>query len=306
MSQSRLPDVNVVVTGAGGQLGSELVASAPPGWPVVALARGELDITDRDAVRSQIAAASPTVIINAAAYTAVDRAEEQPELARAVNADGAANLATAAREVGARLVHVSTDFAFDGARARPYSPETPPSPLGVYARSKVEGEARVMALAGESATIIRTGWLYSARGRNFVMTMLRLMRERGSVEVVADQIGTPTWAGGFAAVLWAAAARSDMPGIWHWADAGVASRYDLAVAVRDESQRLGLLDRPVDVVPIATGEYPALAPRPAFSVLDCAATRRHLGIAARHWSESLHDMLVEVQGSAGSPTVPTP
>jgi dTDP-4-dehydrorhamnose reductase len=292
--------LEAVVTGAGGQLGAELLAAVPPGWRATGLRHADLDITDRDAVRSWLAAAQPAVIINAAAYTAVDRAEEQPELAHAVNSDGAANLAGAAREVGARLVHVSTDFAFDGSAARPYPPAASPSPLGAYARSKVDGEVRVMALGGGTATVIRTGWLYSARGRNFVMTMLRLMRERGAVDVVADQIGTPTWASGFATVLWAAATRADMPGIWHWADAGVASRYDLAVAVRDESWRLGLLDRPVDVLPIATGDYPALAPRPPFSVLECAGTRRHLGLAARHWSESLRDMLTEVREMGGT------
>lgn len=296
MSQPEPRSVHAVVTGAGGQLGAALLAAVPEGWHVTALTHDDLDITDRFAVRARIAAAQPTVIINAAAYTAVDRAEEQPDVARAVNSDGPANLADAAHEVGARLVHVSTDFAFDGTSARPYPPEAPPSPLGSYARSKVEGEARVLAVAGKSVTVIRTGWLYSARGRNFVMTMLRLMRNRRSVTVVADQIGTPTWAGGFAAVLWAAALRGDMPGIWHWADAGVASRYDLAVVVRDESQRLGLIGHPVDVMPIATGDYPALAPRPAFSVLDCVGTRRHLGLPARHWSEPLRDMLAEVQG----------
>lgn len=300
MNGSASRDTTVVVAGAGGQLGMELRASAPPEWRLALLAHTDLDITDAAAVRSVLTTLRPDVVINAAAYTAVDRAEDEPELATAVNADGAGHLATVARSLGARFIHISTDFVFDGSRAAPYPPSASPRPLGAYGRSKLAGESQVTEGSGHTATIIRTSWLYSAHGKNFVKTMLRLMRERGSVEVVVDQVGTPTWAGGLAAVIWAVAARSDMAGVWHWSDAGVASWYDFAVAVRDEGCRVGLIDRPVTVVPITTEEYPGQAQRPAFSALDCTATRRHLGIAARHWSESLRDMLVECHGMAGS------
>jgi dTDP-4-dehydrorhamnose reductase len=286
----------VVVTGAGGQLGRELVACAPP-VEVVALGRDALDIADAGAVLERLAALAPALVINAAAYTAVDRAESEPELARQVNALGPANLARACHTLGARLIHVSTDFVFDGRASRPYRPDDTTGPLGVYGQSKLEGEQALMeALPG--ALIVRTGWVYSRHGANFVKTMLRLMAERDALAVVCDQVGTPTWAAGLAAALWRFAAQPELAGIYHWSDAGVCSWYDFAQAIAEEALALGLLPRAIPLRPIPASDYPTPAQRPAYSVLDKGATWQALGVAGEHWRVQLRRMLNELKEHA--------
>jgi dTDP-4-dehydrorhamnose reductase len=229
-------------------------------------------------------------LFHAAAYTAVDAAETEPERAQAVNALGTAHVASAARRVSARLIHVSTDFVFDGTRGRPYTPDDRPQPLGAYGRSKLAGEREAVRLTDGAALVVRTAWVYAARGRNFVLTMLRLMRERDEVGVVADQVGTPTWAHSLARAMWAAA-QVELTGVHHWTDAGVASWYDFAVAIQEEALGLGLLDRAVPVRPLRTDEYPSRAHRPPYSVLDSSATRLALGLPAVHWRVNLRAML---------------
>ena len=186
--------MRVLVTGAGGQVGRELVATAPATAVVVALERSALDITQPAAVRERVQSLQADVVINAAAYTAVDAAEGDPVSAYAVNGEGAANLASAAAACSARLIHLSTDFVFDGKQSRPYRPEDAPAPLNVYGASKLEGERQVLALCGHRGLIIRTAWVYSVHGRNFVKTVLRLLQEREELGVIFDQVGTPTWA----------------------------------------------------------------------------------------------------------------
>ena len=286
--------VKALVTGAGGQLATALVRLAPAGAAVTALSEAELDITRREAVLARAAELKPTLIINAAAYTAVDKAEGDAELAHAVNADGAGNLAAAAREQGARLLHVSTDFVFDGAQSRPYRPDDSPRPLGVYGMSKLAGEDQVQKELGTEAFILRTAWVYAAGGRNFVLTMLKFMAERGEVQVVADQVGAPTWASSLATALWAAAARPAARGIHHWTDAGVASWYDFAVAIAEEGLARGLLKQMPAVSSIATADYPTAARRPAYSVLDRGSAEALLGIKPAHWRVNLRKMLEEV------------
>jgi dTDP-4-dehydrorhamnose reductase len=254
----------------------------------------ELDITRPEAVADVLARERPELVVNAAAYTAVDAAEQEPELAEAVNARGAAHVAAGARRVGARLIHVSTDFVFDGSQGRPYLPEDPPCPLGVYGRTKLTAEREVARLSTGEALILRTAWLYSPRGRNFVLTMLGLMREREMLSVVSDQVGTPTWTRGLAEAIWEAAGRSEMRGIHHWTDAGVASWYDFAVAIQEEALALGLLNRPVSIRPQRTQDYPTAARRPLYSVLDKTVTWAALGLTAPHWRVNLREMLREV------------
>jgi len=285
-----------LITGAGGQLGRELQRTAPPEWRVRSCGSTELDVTRPQSVTRTFDREQPQLVINAAAYTAVDAAEGDAERAEAVNATGAAHVAEAAQRVGARLIHVSTDFVFDGAQGRPYEPRDPPAPLGVYGRTKLAGEREVLRICGDRALVVRTAWLYASQGRNFVHTMLRLVRERDQVGVVADQVGTPTWARGFAEGLWAAAARPEITGIHHWTDAGVASWYDFAVAIQEEALALGLLERAVPVRPLRTEEYPTAARRPPYSVLDKGATWAALGRPVRHWRESLRLMLRELAG----------
>lgn len=280
--------MKALITGAYGQLGRALVASAPAGWDLEAIDKDELDLTDPGAIRARIRSGAPDIVLNAAAYTAVDKAEEEEELALAINAGAVAAMADALRETGGRLVHVSTDFVFDGSSARAYCPGDARRPLSAYGRTKAAGEDA----AGPDALIVRTAWVYTAGGANFVRTMLRLMRERDEVRVVADQIGAPTWAPGLARVLWGLVAM-EARGLHHHSDAGVASWYDFAVAIQEEALALGLLERAVPVVPIRTEDYPTPARRPAFSLLDSSATRALLGDRPAHWRVNLRTMLKE-------------
>jgi dTDP-4-dehydrorhamnose reductase len=286
--------VTVIVTGAAGQLGSELLASVPPGVDCVALSRAQLDICDPRAVGDALARTGAAVLINAAAYTAVDRAEEEPALAARANRDGPAVLAAACGEHGCRMLHLSTDFVFDGESSHPYRPGDPTGPLGAYGAGKLAGEQAVLA-ALPAALVLRTGWVYSRFGGNFVKTMLRLMGQREQLAVVCDQVGTPTWAHGLARALWAAVERPGLCGIYHWSDAGVCSWYDFAVAIAEEAQPLGLLQRPVAVRPIPAADYPTPARRPAFSVLDKSASWRDLALEGVHWRVQLRRMLKELQ-----------
>lgn len=282
--------MKVLVTGANGQLGRALCALVPAGVELVALSSGQLDVTDLDSVSSRVATTAPDVIINAAAYTAVDKAEQAREQAFAVNQRGAAHLAQAATHCGARLLHVSTDYVFDGTASRPYTPLHACHPLGVYGSSKRAGEEAVLAYANNAA-IFRTSWLYAAEGHNFVNTMLRLMGEREQLGIVADQVGSPTWADTLAGALWAAAAQRDLTGVLHWTDLGVASWYDFAVAIQEEALALGLLDREIELRPLRTEEYPTPARRPAYSVLDTSTAREALGLTGMHWRKALRLML---------------
>jgi dTDP-4-dehydrorhamnose reductase len=282
-----------LITGAGGQLGRELLFTAPEGWHCQALSRSQLDISNAQAVADVLQAQRPDVLINAAAYTAVDRAEQDVAAATAANAHAPGVLASACAAQAVHLLHVSTDFVFDGGASEPYAPASVTAPIGAYGRSKREGERAVLA-ALPSALVLRTGWVYSRFGQNFVATMLRLMREREQLAVVSDQVGTPTWARSLAQVLWAFAARPELGGIYHWSDAGVCSWYDFAQAIAEEALALGLLRRPVMVRPIPASDYPTPARRPSYSVLDKRSTLSALGLEHTHWRVQLRAMLAEV------------
>ena len=287
-------NVRVLLTGATGQLGYELARTMPVGVTLQALTREDLDLSDAAAVARVIDAHRPAVIINAAAYTSVDRAESEPALAESINAGGVRALGLAAARCEARVIHISTDFVFGDGSGRPWRTDDATAPQSVYGRTKRDGEVALLETLGSRALVIRTAWLYSAHGTNFVKTMLRLMRERESVRVVADQVGTPTWARTLATTTWAAVDRPDVSGILHWTDAGVASWYDFAVAICEEVLAIGLLSRKVQVLPIATSDYPTPAVRPAYSVLDKAATEAALGVHPQHWRTSLRLMLPEL------------
>lgn len=284
----------VLLTGAGGQLGRELQLTAPAGITLISLDRGALDISQPEEVRRVFDELRPHWVLNAAAYTAVDRAEGEEALALQINAEGAGHLAAACASTGTGLVHVSTDFVFDGESGHPYTPEARPAPLGAYGRSKLEGERAVLA-ALPRALIVRTGWVYSRFGGNFVKTMLRLMAERDSLAVVCDQIGTPTWARGLAQTLWAAVDRPLLQGIYHWSDAGVCSWYDFAVAIAEEGLAAGLLSHSPELRPIPASEYPTPARRPAYSVLDKQQSWQDLGVAPIHWRVQLRAMLQDLK-----------
>jgi dTDP-4-dehydrorhamnose reductase len=254
-----------------------------------------LDIGDAAQVAGFVADFKPQLIINAAAYTAVDKAETEQTLANTVNAEGPANLARAAAKQGAiRVLHISTDFVFDGCGSSPYRTTAATAPLGVYGTTKLAGEQAVLNILGTQAVVVRTAWVYAAQGQNFVRTMLRLMNERGAVRVVADQVGTPTSAASLASVLWMFVSRPDLSGVFHWTDAGVASWYDFAVAIAEEATAKGLLQREVQLTPIATTDYPTPAKRPAYSVLDKQTTIAAFGIPPVHWRTKLREVLEEL------------
>lgn len=270
-----------------------LVETRPKEVEAIASTHNDLDITDAAAVRERVVRERPDLIINCAAYTAVDKAESEPEAADAINARGPGYLAAAARETGARLIHLSTDFVFDGNVSAPYRPDAPTNPLCVYGKTKRDGELAVCETLPDRAVIVRTAWVYAAHGANFMHTMLRVMRAKGEVRVVADQVGTPTAARPLAQVLWSIAARPDIHGIHHWTDAGVASWYDFAVAIAEEGAVLGLVSPSVSVRPITTEEFSTPARRPSYSVLD-KRSLTSLGLTALHWRVRLRETLREL------------
>ena len=283
----------VLITGAGGQVGRMLLETRPGDIEPIACTHADLDIGVGDAVRQCVARHRPAVIINAAAYTAVDKAESEPDAARRINADGARHLAAAAGDCGARLIHISTDFVFDGAASVPYRPDSATHPVSVYGQTKRDGERAVLETLPDQSVIVRTAWVYAATGANFVRTMLRVMRTNGAARVVADQVGTPTAARSLAEALWRIAVKPEIRGIHHWTDAGVASWYDFAVAIAEEGAELGLVPRDVTVTPIATSDYPTPARRPAYSVLDKSSLAPH-GLSPTHWRKCLRGVLKEI------------
>ncbi len=293
--------MKVLITGASGQVGRALLESMPEEIEPRAFTRQELDISDEGCVRDAVAAWQPALIINAAAYTAVDKAESEPGLAAAINAQGPRHLSQAARSIpGCRLLHISTDYVFDGRATEAYRPSDPTNPLSVYGRTKLLGENAVLEVLRERAVVLRTAWVYAAQGKNFLLTMLRLMRERGAVRVVADQYGAPTAAASIARALWVISLRPDVHGILHWTDAGKASWYEFAQAIAEEGRAGGLLPDPVQVTPITTVEYPTAAPRPAYSVLDSAASFAQLGLTPTPWRVNLRATLNQLAHTARS------
>jgi dTDP-4-dehydrorhamnose reductase len=286
--------MKVLITGANGQLGSELRRQAPEFVEVMAPDHAALDVGDERAVDALVQQFAPRVILNAAAYTAVDKAEAEPDQARRVNADGPALLArAAARLPDCRLIHVSTDYVFDGEASTPYLPGDATAPRGVYGETKLAGERGVLEALGSRALVVRTSWVYGPRGKNFPATMLRLMRS-GDVRVVADQQGCPTSTVSLAEVIWEFALNAGSSGVFHWSDAGVTNWYDFAVAISEEARARGLLTEVHAVTPISTEEYPTPAKRPRFSALDSRATVAALGIPQLHWRVRLQEVLGEL------------
>ncbi|MGJ8668065.1 MAG: dTDP-4-dehydrorhamnose reductase [Oceanococcus sp.] len=290
--------MRLLITGAGGQLGQALLAKARAhsDWECTAADSKTLNITDRDAVRDLFERLHPDVVINAAAYTKVDLAEAEPEKARSINVDGSRYLAQSCQDVGARLIHVSTDFVFDGTQSVPYAPQAPTCPLGVYGLSKRDGELAALDASAGEACIVRTAWVYGLGGKNFVSTMLRLLAERDQLGVVMDQLGTPTSASSLATALLALAEKDLGRGeILHWTDAGIASWYDFACAIKEFLQAPTNNQKYAAVQPIYTSDYPTPAARPGYSVLDCRQMQGLVG-EPRHWREELKAHLQQELG----------
>jgi len=292
--------MKVIITGAAGQLGQALRHLAPAPLELIATSRSggdgavPLDLADAAACRALVQEHRPDWLINAGAYTAVDKAESEPELTQAVNAGAPAAFAEVLQATGGRLLQVSTDFVYNGAQGSPYRPDQPVDPLGVYGASKAAGErAAAVALAPDRLCILRTSWVYGPVGKNFLLTMLRLMREREQLGVVADQVGCPTATAGLAQACWAVLEQG-VSGLHHWSDAGAASWYDFAAAIAELGQAAGLLENPARINPITTADYPTPAQRPSYSLLDCTATRQALQLPPLHWREALRQVMGDV------------
>jgi dTDP-4-dehydrorhamnose reductase len=291
--------LSVALTGADGQLGRTITAdwssdASPAANELHGFNRAALDITDPDAVHSILSPLAPDIVINAAAYTAVDRAESERDLAMKVNRDGARNIAEWARDSQCRLIHISTDFVFDGKSSIPYCPDDAPAPLSVYGESKLAGEQAIGEAYPQGSIIVRTGWLYSALGNNFVKTMLRLMRSKPELTVVADQNGTPTSAHSLANLITQIVTSTHTSGIYHWSDAGETNWYEFAKAIQEEALVLGLLDKAVSIKPISSEEYPTAATRPANSVMDKSLSYAHFKCNPVPWRENLKFVLSEI------------
>jgi dTDP-4-dehydrorhamnose reductase len=283
----------LLVFGAAGQVGREAVALATQrGAPIVGLRRADADITDAIAVRAALRRHRPAVAVNAAAYTAVDRAEQEPELAHAANVVGAAVLAAAAADAGVPLIHLSTDYVFDGTKNGPYTENDPVSPLGTYARTKAAGEERVAELQPHHV-ILRTAWVYGVYGSNFLKTMLRLAGERDELRVVADQTGSPTATADIAEAILAIAARistdRSLAGTYHFTGSGVTTWHGFASEI--VACQRALTGRNPRVIAVATAEFPTPARRPMNSVLDNSRFRAAFGYVAQPWAERTHEVV---------------
>jgi dTDP-4-dehydrorhamnose reductase len=277
--------MKVLLTGSKGQLGSCFCDRLPAGWDVLATDSDSLDITDLARVKQVVADYRPDAIVNAAAYTAVDKAETENELAARINEQGPKNLAQAAAEAGCRLIHVSTDYVFDGQAKAPYREADVTNPLGVYGKTKLDGEIAV-AGAHPEAIIIRTAWVFSEYGNNFVKTMLRLAKDRDVLGIVADQRGCPTYAGDIAQAIIDLLQRRAEGGVYHFCGDKEVSWSEFAEAIFAAAMAQGLLEKSPQVNGITTEQYPTPAKRPAYSSLDCEKIER-LGISRSDWMNAL-------------------
>ena len=285
--------MNILLFGSRGQLGWELQRTCPSHIKLESYGSQDVDFSDPKGLERCIEKSDAGWIINAAAYTAVDRAEEEEKQADLLNHLAVARIAETARNTHKKVVQISTDFIFDGISSIPVAPDTPANPLSVYGKTKLAGERAVQQILQQNCMVIRAAWLYSSHGNNFVKTMLQLMRDRDHLSVVDDQIGTPTWANGLALCVWRAIDQ-ELSGVHHWTDAGVASWYDFAVAIQEFGLELKLLDKQIPISPIPCAQYPTPAKRPAFSVLDKRSTWQSLKITPVHWRAQLKTMLREL------------
>ncbi len=284
--------MNVIITGADGQLGKELQYTAPNHLKIHAYSSESLNITDYISVSTIINQLLPDVVINAAAYTDVDKAESERETSYAVNALGPKNIAKTCRLAGIKLIHISSDYVFNGSSPLPYLPSDQPDPINVYGSSKLQGEHEIIEELENNTIIFRTGWLYSIHGNNFLKTVLKLLHDKDQITIVYDQIGSPTWTRNLATLIWRAVTNfPNVNGVYHWTDAGIASWYDFAIAIQSTAYDLELIKKQARISPIRTNQYHSSALRPANSILDCSSTWQEFDIVPISWQKSLKQML---------------
>ncbi|AVQ72176.1 dTDP-4-dehydrorhamnose reductase [Microcystis sp. MC19] len=285
----------VLLIGAKGQVGQELQVTLPSLGEVISIGREELDLTNSEKISQLIREIHPDYLVNAAAYTAVDKAETEPDLAYSINAIAPKIMAEAAEKIKAKFLHISTDYVFDGRKNTPYLETDLTNPLGVYGQSKLRGEEEIKTVNSQ-AIILRTAWVYGSYGKsNFVKTMLRLGKEREELKVVVDQVGSPTWAKDIAAAITHLLINADNPtGIYNFTNSGVASWFDLTKAIFEEAKISGIPLKIQRVIPITTAEYPTPAVRPAYSVLSGQKISQQLGYIPPYWRDSLKAMLTQI------------
>ncbi|WP_426358478.1 dTDP-4-dehydrorhamnose reductase [Pseudocolwellia sp. HL-MZ19] len=277
--------MKILIIGKSGQLANELLVEKPQNYEVLILGRNDVDITDLIALEKVVSDYQPEVIINSSAYTAVDKAESDIDAAYAINQIAVENLTIVAKKYSAKLVHVSTDFVFNGENTTPYKVDDITSPTSVYGASKRAGELAIIDNYPENSSIIRTSWLYSTFGNNFVKTMLKLMAEKEELGIVDDQVGSPTSAKGLAKFIWALIAQPKADLIYHWCDSGSTNWYGFALAIQEEGLKQGLLTKKIPIKGIPSSLYPTPAKRPKYSVLDCTNSQEIQ--ASLHWQEQL-------------------
>jgi len=297
---------NILLTGINGQVGYELQSSLATLGKVHALDRSQLDLTNPDQIRSVVRSIKPDLIVNPAAYTAVDKAETEAELAYAINATAPQIMAEEASKLGAFMLHYSTDYVYDGSKLSPYVESDSINPLSVYGKSKLAGEEAIRA-SGVSHIILRTSWVYGARGKNFLKTMIRLATERDQLKVVADQVGAPTTSNAIAAATRQLLQnyKTDNDGVYHFTCTGSTSWHGFAQAILEEFDLLAsekgwppLKVHASDIIPITTADYPTPAARPANSRLDCSLLKQKLGVALPDWRVALRQVIQELEVSS--------
>ncbi|MCP4720630.1 MAG: dTDP-4-dehydrorhamnose reductase [Desulfobacteraceae bacterium] len=285
--------MKVLLFGSDGQLGWELQRTCPGNIEIVTCDYPKVDFCSTHTIEKCINSIQPDCIINAAAYTAVDKAEQETDLAYRINHEAVSKIAELCRKNTIFMVQVSTDFVFNGRNFKPHNPYDTPSPESVYGKSKREGEKAVLDILSDNALLIRTAWLYSSHGNNFVRTMIHLMKEKERLNVVDEQIGTPTWAFGLALSIWVSIEKN-LTGIFHWTDAGVASWYDFAMAIQEEGLEAGLLEKSIPILPVTVKQFPTPAKRPYYSILDKRSFLQATGLKPLHWRVQLRSMLEEL------------
>ncbi|WP_077339405.1 dTDP-4-dehydrorhamnose reductase [Pseudocolwellia agarivorans] len=290
--------MKVLIIGKSGQLANELTSNKPTGIEHLCLGRSDIDVSDVTSLEKAINTYKPKVIINASAYTAVDKAETDSNAAYLLNQQAVENLAIIAKKSNTRLIHVSTDFVFDGKKNKAYNVDDKTNPCSIYGASKLAGEQAITTHYSENSAIVRTSWLYSSHGNNFVKTMLRLMQEKEELGVVCDQIGCPTYAEGLAKFLWKLTKKETISPIYHWSDYGVASWYDFAVAIQEIAFNNKLLSKKIPIKPIPASSYPTPATRPIFSLLN--ASNSYPIEPSKHWTRHLTECIKKLNYKASS------
>lgn len=291
--------MRILITGANGQLGKSLLNSKKSEkFAIIALSKNEMNLSNPTSIKNNIRFYRPDWIINAGAYTEVDKAEIETDLALAINYYGTKVIAEELNSFGGKLLQISTDFVFSGNQGIPYETDSPRNPLGIYGKSKVKAEEIVEKLLFPTfkGKILRTSWLMGPVGRNFALTMLNLHNQKNEIQVVSDQVGCPTSTESLANACWQLIDKENInksiPNILHWSDAGAASWYDVAIAIGEIGKQIGLIDNPAKVLPIKTSEYPTAAQRPSYSLLNCLDSAKILDLERKHWRASLTQLLI--------------